>query len=120
LSDLISEILVSKDHARPTAAQAKNMSTDLLTAKKLDRKKPKIFLDALWGCQAGVLQRDIADRLLATRQVSGFPHHLRYVADLVRRAKTSLYIVVDCVDHGSFSAPELHDAVLRGIEDVKR
>ena len=52
-----------------------------------------------------------------THFIGEFPGHLRHVIDMVKEAKSSLTVMIDCVDYGSFSNPDLHEELIRAIHD---
>ncbi len=62
------------------------------------------------------------DESLSTRRVGAFPSYISQLAELVEGARTSLDVLCDCVDYGSFFAPQvhrrLHDAVLRAKRTI--
>jgi hypothetical protein len=118
LSNFVSVLLAVDDDNRPDAAAAKHKCDSVYTSLRKERraqsKQPTASLDRLWsiGHSSG--------QVLSTRRVGSFPQHLTYVRDLVDRARTKIRMMVDCVDHGSFLDPKLHDELLRTIERVGR
>ena len=60
------------------------------------------------------------DESLSTRRVGAFPAYVRHLAELVEGAKASLDILVDCVDYGSFFAPQVHQRLHDAILHAKR
>jgi len=63
---------------------------------------------------------DEISRSMSTHYIGLFPDHLNEIIDLVERTERTLSIMADCADYGSFSSPELHEKLLRVIEDVAR
>lgn len=56
--------------------------------------------------------------LITTKRAGPFPGHLTEIIALIRRANTQIRIVADCVDYGSFSAPELYDQLLGAVREA--
>lgn len=59
-------------------------------------------------------------RSMSTQYIGDFPMHIRDIIDLVKKTRERLWIMADCVDYGGFSAPKLHDDLVRAIEDASR
>jgi serine/threonine protein kinase len=110
ISAFVSELLVIDDNARPTASEAKGRCDELQTTLAKQFAEEAAIIDSVWSERA---PGHIAERL------SAFPQHLTHVARLVTRAHKVMRIMVDCVDHGGFSDPELHNKVIRAIEDAR-
>lgn len=56
---------------------------------------------------------------LPTAYIGKFPKHLTEIRKLVEQAHKDFSIMVDCVDYGSFSAPPLHEELLKSIMDAR-
>lgn len=52
--------------------------------------------------------------------IGEFPGHLRNIIDMIKTATTSLDVMIDCVDFGSFSDPHLHDEMIQAICKASR
>lgn len=76
------------------------------------------FVLQLWSSEQGHAQMTEIARSVTTRYVGPFPDYLADVLDLARGARRRLWIMADCVDHGSFSDPVLFKSVRREIEDA--
>lgn len=111
VSDFVASLLAIHDDARPSAPQAKVLCDDLRKTLNLQLSQAPVLIDRLWSERA---QQYLLER------IGPFPQHLNQVVEFVTQAKKSLRLVVDCLDNGSFSAPELHDRVIRAIEDAGR
>jgi hypothetical protein len=83
----------------------------------------------LWGIASGSIQlwgsnrqREKMEEIagsISTRSVGPFPKHLDNITEVVNHSHRSLLIMADCVDYGSFWAPEAHqrlnDAILNAL-----
>lgn len=55
------------------------------------------------------------EQALPTHYVGQFPEHLEEVTDLVNSARRSVKVFGDCVDYGTFGAPNIHDDYMAAI-----
>jgi hypothetical protein len=60
------------------------------------------------------------DESLSTRRVGHFPQYVREIANLAANTTVSLEILVDCLDYGSFFAPQVHQLVHDSIRFAGR
>ncbi len=79
---------------------------------------------ALIGLYFAVKQNDDSERIqgaLSTRYIGMFPADLPYVADLVHRADTRLWVLTDLLGYGSYSDPagfeKYFEELLHKVED---
>lgn len=50
-----------------------------------------------------------------TTLLKGFPYFHKPIIGLINRTSSSMYILADCADYGSFSTPEEHDRVVKAL-----
>jgi hypothetical protein len=72
----------------------------------------QIFLDSP---ALGRAVQQIIDET-STQYLDQFPKHLDHLKRMIEKAESNLLIMVDCVDYGSFSDPQLHDEIVYAIK----
>ena len=56
----------------------------------------------------------------STRFIGEFPEHLHAIAEVATRARHEILIMADCVDYGSFSDHEAHEAIIEALEHARK
>ena len=94
----------------------------------LDKHRAVEFLLATFALVfAGVQYRDSKDQIdnlqfilasIPTICIGRFPGHVAKIAEIVKTARSSIDIMADCVDYGSFFDPEAHQALFKAIRQA--
>lgn len=81
-----------------------------------------LFVVALGGFLDGRRQRAKMEQIAegtSTRFIGQFPKHLVDLTALADHAHHEILIMTDCIDYGSFFAPEVHRDFVRSIENAR-